>query len=207
MQYDVAKLKVMIEHLAQVMHDNKQQLIELDSVMGDSDLGLTMDKIFSQAHQEMKNSEETDAGKFLFKVGTVMAGAAPSTMGTLVASGFMQAGKSLKNKTELEIEDWVLFASAFRDGIANRGKASVGEKTILDVLDPVATSLANKKFADIKELFECATTVAKDALEHTKTLQAQHGRAAYYGEKSIGHQDAGATVGYLIYKGIEECGG
>lgn len=197
-------LKIMFDHLATVMNEHKQYLIELDTAMGDADLGLTMSKIFSEASTQLKIVDESDVGKLLFKAGMIMANAAPSTMGTLMASGFMEVGKTLKGKTNMDIQDWVLFAQSFKEGIAKRGKAEVGQKTILDVLDPVAKALEAEQFTTVGDVLKKAEEVAKVSLEDTKKLQAQHGRGAYYGEKSIGHQDAGATVAQLMYQGMRE---
>ncbi|OQX29186.1 MAG: dihydroxyacetone kinase subunit L [Spirochaeta sp. LUC14_002_19_P3] len=202
MNLSIDDYKKILLYLAGSMSEHKQELIELDSIMGDSDLGLTMEKAFSVSSKAMQDSTETDIGKFLFQTGMAMSEAAPSSMGTLIASAFMQAGKNLKGKTETAPEDWKLFAVGLRDGIVNRGKAVPGEKTIVDVLVPVAQALENDSSGSHKEIFERLETVAAEALEKTKTMKAQHGRAAYFGDKSIGVQDAGATVAYIIYKSL-----
>ncbi len=204
MSAGIEQLKKLLANLAETMKDKKQALIELDSVMGDGDLGLTMEKAFCGASQKMSASEETDIGKFLFKTGVAMAEAAPSTMGTLMGSGFMEAGKKLRGRTCIAPDEWAIFAAGLQDGIARRGKARVGEKTILDVLAPVASALEAMRANSAEEILKEALLVAERALEQTKTMQAQHGRAVYYGNKSIGHQDAGATVGYLMYKSLRD---
>lgn len=198
-----AAKKIMAE-LNQVMKANKQMLIDLDSVMGDGDLGLTMEKIFSEAHMQMQASEEPSLGKYFAKCGMVMAKAAPSTMGTLVASAFMKAGKNLGEKTDMDAEELKAFYAGLLQGVVERGKASVGEKTIVDVLHPVAEGLISLSFASPKEVAEKAYIISQAALEKTKDLVAQHGRAAYYQDKSKGHQDAGATVAMLIFKGFAQ---
>ena len=204
MSFTVQQLKRLLENLANTMKEEKQALIDLDSVMGDGDLGLTMEKVFCGASQKMSTSEESDIGKFLFKAGAAMAEAAPSTMGTLMGSAFMEAGKQLKNRICIAPNEWAIFAAGLKEGITKRGKAQVGEKTIIDVLSPVASALEGKQTNSVQEILNEALLTAERALEQTKSMQAQHGRAAYYGVKSIGHQDAGATVAYLIYKTLHE---
>lgn len=195
--------KNMLLELQKVMSSNKNMLIDLDSVMGDGDLGLTMDKIFTAAYDTMKESSDITLGKFFAQAGMAMAKAAPSTMGTLVAGAFMTAGKNAINDTEWDSEGLIQFYSSLAQGIMDRGKAQLGEKTIVDVLYPVANDLVSQKDNSISDIATSAFLLSKDYLEKTKDMVAQHGRAAYYQEKSKGHQDAGATVGSLMFEGIK----
>lgn len=126
----------MLAEISTIMNENKDRLIELDSVVGDGDLGLTMTKGFAAASEFAAGSDETDAGKMLYGAGKAMSSAAPSTMGTLMSIGLMQGGKVLKGKTELSNEDVVEFLAAYENGIMTKGKAKLGEKTFLDGFDP-----------------------------------------------------------------------
>lgn len=83
-----------LQNLKQLFNDNKDFLVELDGRMGDGDLGLTMSKAFTAAADELSDTEESDIGKIFMKAGMIMAKAAPSTMGTLMATGFMRGGES-----------------------------------------------------------------------------------------------------------------
>jgi dihydroxyacetone kinase-like protein len=189
--------KAIFTKLNEMAQANRDYLIELDSVMGDGDLGLTMAAIFKAGDEFAQSYTDDDIGSMLMKGGMVMAKAAPSTMGTLMATGFMRGGKALRDKTEVSLNDMALFWRTFTDGIAERGKSKVGEKTILDSLDPAATALENSQ-APLKEAFIAAKEAANKGVEATKDMVAQHGRAAYYQEKSRTVQDPGATVGALI---------
>jgi dihydroxyacetone kinase-like protein len=189
--------KAIFSSLNEMAQKNRELLIELDSVMGDGDLGLTMAALFKAADEFAKDYSDEDIGTFLMKNGMLMAKTAPSTMGTLMATGFMRGGKALKGKTTVELDDMVLFWRSFTDGIAERGKSKVGEKTILDSLDPAATTLENAT-GSLKEALNSAKEAALQGVEATKNMVAQHGRAAYYQEKSRTAQDPGATVGALV---------
>ncbi len=183
-----------------VMADNKDALITLDGVMGDGDLGLTMLAAFTAAAAEVAAATEADLGLVLMKAGMAMAKAAPSTMGTLVGTGYMRAGKALKDKPAIAVPELALFFQAFVTGLMDRGKAKPGDKTIIDALHPVALAL-EMGAAQGLTLAAAAPVMAKaaaDGLESTKTMVAQHGRAAYYQEKSRDKQDPGATVGCLL---------
>ncbi len=181
--------------------EQRDFLIALDGKVGDSDLGITMSKAFAAA-AEAVHAEGAEAGiaKLLRVAGAIMARVAPSTMGTLTATGFLRASKACEDVSEIGTNEVAAFWRAYRDGIAERGKAKVGDKTLLDVLDPIAVTLEAQAAsgASLKDALAVAAKAGEDALEATKTMVAQHGKAAAFQEKTIGLQDAGATVGMLL---------
>ncbi len=181
--------------------EQRDFLIALDGKVGDSDLGITMSKAFAAA-AEAVHAEGADAGiaKLLRVAGAIMARVAPSTMGTLTATGFLRASNASEDVSEIGTNEVAAFWRAYRDGIAERGKAKVGDKTLLDVLDPIAVTLEAQAAsgASLKDALAAAAKAGEDALEATKTMVAQHGKAAAFQEKTIGLQDAGATVGMLL---------
>ena len=137
----MAELKTLLRNWANLMEANKQRLIELDGLVGDSDLGLTMADGFRAAYEAVMESPEADIGKLSYAAGKAMGNAVPSTMGTLMASGFMNAGKVLKGSAELDRSAVTAFFEAYLAGVQNRGKAELGEKTFLDGLAPAVESL------------------------------------------------------------------
>jgi len=198
----INEFKQILVKLSEVFAEKKEYLIEMDSVMGDGDLGITMSKIFKVAADDMKDFDGDTVGQLLMKAGMVMAKAAPSTMGTLMATAFMEAGKKLKEKETLEAGDWILFFDGLQAGIVKRGKTSVGEKTIFDVLSPVYDYVQTLSHDSETLLFRDLTAHAAACLEKTRDMEAQHGKAACFGEKSKGHVDAGATVAFLLIEAI-----
>jgi dihydroxyacetone kinase-like protein len=179
-------------------------LIQIDSEIGDGDLGLTMSKAFRVAADEMSTSEDDDVGMFFAKAGMAMAKAAPSTMGTLVATGFMRGGKAVKGKTDLSSADLAVFFRAFADGVMERGKTKPGNKTIVDVLDPVASALeaAASEGGDAAALSERAIAAAEAGEAAAREMISQHGKAAIYREQTVGKPDPGANAGVLIVRGF-----
>ncbi|MBN1292164.1 MAG: dihydroxyacetone kinase subunit L [Candidatus Latescibacteria bacterium] len=185
---------------------NRDRLTQLDSSLGDGDLGITMCRGFEAVSATLQEIEEKDIGKILMKAGMVFAQTAPSTMGTLIASGLMKAGKAVSGKEMVTSSDIFDLLEAFTGGIQARGKAVPGDKTILDALTPALETL--KKAIEegktlniaISEAYAAAVTGA----ETTKDMIAKHGRPAYYGDKSVGKKDPGAEVGILILKAFAE---
>lgn len=186
-----------------IMIEKKKYLIELDSFVGDGDLGITMEKAFSAA-DALKFNEEELPGRYFMQAGLAMAKAAPSTMGTLVATGFMRGGKAVKDKEQLLSDDLYNFFKAFMDGIMERGKTKPGEKTIVDVLDHIVKVLKENTDKSLAESLSAGLVAAEDGLEATKNMMAQHGKAAVFREKTIGLPDQGGVACLYIMQGFKE---
>jgi len=118
----------------------------------------------------------------------------------LVATGLMSGGKAIEGAEVWGTAEMHAFWSAFFKGVADRGKAQLGDKTLLDVLSPIALSLesSSSQGVGLADALAHAVQAAQDGLEATKNMMAQHGKAACFQEKTVGLQDAGATVGVLM---------
>lgn len=204
MEFTVDLLKKAIKCCSDLMEVNKQYLIDLDSALGDGDLGLTMTAGFAEALNFVTSSTENDLGKLTAQMGMAISKKVPSTMGTLVASGFMGAGKSAKGHQLLNGDEFAAYMEAFVAGVMNRGKASAGDRTIVDSLRPAADALKQAVQAgdDLKTALEKAAKAAAAGVEATKQMQPKFGRAVYYGDQVLGKEDQGAVVGKLIFEGF-----
>jgi dihydroxyacetone kinase-like protein len=197
-------IKQLLTSISGIMNDNRDNLIELDSVVGDGDLGLTMSDGFAAAAKAANESLETDTGKLLYTAGKAMSSAVPSTMGTLMASGLMSAGKALKGVIEGDSASTVLLFSSFAEGVSARGGAKAGEKTFLDGLLPAVEALrASLSSGDpLSRAAVSAYKAAEAGYEATFGMLAKHGRAAARGEASRQLKDPGAKVAALIMQGL-----
>lgn len=196
----ISDVKDFLSRMNEIASKNKDYLIELDSKMGDGDLGLTMAAVFAAVDDFAGTYTDDDIGGMLMKGGMAMAKAAPSTMGTLMATGFMRGGKAVKGSTELGLSEVSTFWKAFVEGLMDRGKSKPGDKTIIDSLFPAAQAFENSNAAG--ETLGSAASKAKAAAENgrdsTVGLIAQHGRAAYYQEKSRELLDPGSVMGAIL---------
>ncbi|MBO8127461.1 MAG: dihydroxyacetone kinase subunit L [Firmicutes bacterium] len=201
-----ADIKAFLTNMAKLMQEKKDELTELDSVIGDGDLGLTMSKGFAKVAETVGELDEADVGTILMKSGMAMAAAVPSTMGTLMATGLMRGGKAVQGKEEIGLPELAELMQAFVNGIMTRGKAKVGDKTILDSLYPAAEALktAVKSGKTLAEGVSVAYQEAVAGLEATREMVSQHGKAACFQEKTRGKQDPGATVGMYLLKALAE---
>ena len=199
MTLDTQSLRPLFTEWARIMEANKSVLTELDSVVGDGDLGLTMSDGFAAAARYAQQSEERDLGRFFYMAGKAMASAVPSTMGTLMASGLMQAGKTFKGREALGLTEAGVLFQAWYDGVQQRGKAQPGEKTFLDGMALVLAAL----LAGEEPLTAARNALlqAQQGVQQTTTMVAKHGRAAIHGERSRAFVDPGAMVAQLLIQG------
>lgn len=210
MELGINEVKELFFELEKTAKIKKDELIELDSAMGDGDLGITMEKAFTAAREEAEKFDGENIGKLLKKVGFAMANKAAATMGTLTATAFINAGKAIDGKKEIDFDDLILMFDHGIKGIKERGKAEVGDKTMLDCLVPANNALkeSNESGKNIKEGMKKAVLAAEEGVENTKNMVSQFGRAHYYGEKSKGKKDPGATAAYFfletLYSYLEE---
>jgi phosphoenolpyruvate---glycerone phosphotransferase subunit DhaL len=198
----IKDIQSIILQIKNIMDSNQDKLMELDSVMGDGDLGFTMTKAFAAAHEEAGKSEEKIPGKLLTRLGMVIAKTSPSTMGTLIATGFMKGGKSIDSYEEINPEELAVFFEAFVRSIMERGKSVPGNKTIIDTLYPAAEALRLSVNESLVKSISAARAASLKGLDASTKMKAQHGRAAYYQDDSIGKQDGGATAGTYIIEGF-----
>jgi dihydroxyacetone kinase-like protein len=198
----IKDIQSIIHQIKNIIDSNQEKLMELDSVMGDGDLGFTMTKAFAAAQEEADKSEENIPGKLLTRLGMVIAKTSPSTMGTLVATGFMKGGKSVDTFEEIGPEELAVFFEAFVRSIMERGKSVPGNKTIIDSLYPAAEALRLSVSETLVKSISAAKEASLKGLEASTKMKAQHGRVAYYQDDSIGKQDGGATVGTYIIEGF-----
>ena len=199
---DSKDIKEIFSKINEVMNENKDYLFKLDSVIGDGDLGLTMSNGFTKINEALVGFDEDKIGKIFIKAGMVLSEVSPSTTGTLIADGLIKGGMAIKDKKEINLSDLSLFFSEFINRIILTGKAGCGEKTLVDSLYPAVKSLENSlnDSKNLQESFKEAYMNAKAGLESTKEMISKHGRARWYGEKSIGLEDPGAAAGVLFIK-------
>lgn len=198
MIWNADQTKKFLSNCANTMAENKNMLIEIDSTVGDGDLGLTMSDGFGAAYAAIKDSEQTDCGKLFFMAGKAMSKEVPSTMGTLMSKGLMSVSKVLKGKKEIEKDVIYTILAAWLDGVQSLGKAKRGDKTFLDGLYPVIDLLKSNQLVSNIEIMECAQKASQD----TAGMLAVHGRAAIRGEASRALIDPGAVVATLIVKAL-----
>lgn len=189
-----------IAAIANVITENKTYLTELDSAIGDADHGANMDRGFKAVMNKMPEMGDKDIGTIFKTVGMTLLSTVGGAGGPLYGTLFLQAGMKTAGKMELTGADWAEALEAALNGVVMRGKAELGDKTMVDALTPALTALkqAVAERQPIHLALKRSAEAAKRGMEGTIPLVARKGRASYLGERSAGHQDPGATSSYLI---------
>ncbi len=200
------KVIEIINKIADRMEENKLFLTELDAAIGDGDHGLNMSKGFHAVKEKLKEDPGTNIGDILKKTGMALVSNVGGASGPLYGTAFMKAGVEAAGKEEIDIIDFEKMLKAALDGIKMRGKAVLDDKTMVDAIEPALNELSKGILLGLpaKEALKEAVDAAYRGVEHTKDIIARKGRASYLAERSIGHQDAGATSSALILKTIYE---
>jgi dihydroxyacetone kinase-like protein len=200
---NASDIKGAVACISGVMNENKDYLISLDQQNGDGDLGISMSCGFGAVTEYLSSASEEDLGKLLMKCSSVFNESAPSSLGTILSFGMIGMAKALKGKSEASLAELSGAMDAGVRLIMEKAGSKPGEKTVLDALCPAVGTLAENSGKGCKEAFSLAAIAAAAGSESTREMRSVHGRAAYYGDKSIGLLDGGSVVGKLIFEGIE----
>ncbi|WP_329383813.1 dihydroxyacetone kinase subunit DhaL [Anaerofustis butyriciformans] len=183
----------LIKNIAKKIEEEKQFLTDLDSEIADGDHGINMARGFEAVEAKLDTVKDKDCGTILKTVGMTLVSTVGGAAGPLYGTAFMKSGMVLAGKEELNGEDFIKSMEAAIEGVKQRGKSDKGEKTMLDSMIPAYDAFKENIDKGTKEAMKEALDAAKEGIEYTKTIIATKGRAAYIGERSIGHQDPGAT--------------
>lgn len=203
---DSKKVIEILIKISEKIDKNKEYLTELDAAIGDGDHGLNMSKGFKAVSDKLKAQEDDNIGNILKNTGMTLVSNVGGASGPLYGTAFMKASMALKDKNEIDINDFLSALKLALEGIKSRGKATEGEKTMIDALSPAIKSMEDsiKNGDSYIEVLEKGKDAALEGVEFTKTIKATKGRASYLGDRSIGHQDPGATSCFYILETIYE---
>lgn len=203
---DTKQMAAIIEGMAKKIEAEKEYLTELDNKIGDGDHGINLARGFEAVEKKLPSLAGGDIGALLKGVGMQLVSTVGGASGPLYGTAFMKAGMACKGLTEIDGPAFVKAMEAAVDGIKMRGKATEGEKTMLDALCPALKVMQDDVAAgkSLKEALQDAAQAAEKGVEYTKTIIATKGRASYLGERSLGHQDPGATSSLYLLQVLAE---
>ena len=192
----VALLDVALARLA----ESRDELRDLDAALGDGDLGITVSKGCLAVRQRLAELSDPSPEEVLRVAGGAFANANPSTMAALVGGALLAGAKVVIDLDDVGPSEFVRFARAAAESVATRGKAQLGDKTMLDAIVPSVDALERADGGDALKLMVVA---ARAAIEETAQLQSRRGRAAWMGERSVGLADPGATAYLRLLEALE----
>ncbi len=203
---DLKDFRVIIKNINQTLQDNARYLSKLDSLVGDGDHGTTIARGFKNAVNKIEEEGPESISSLLKMTGFTLISTMGGAAGPLFGSIFTEMARVSGEKEKISLQDLHLMFSEALNKISGLGGARPGDKTMVDSLHPAVESLEDSisKDIDLKEALKKSSLAAKEGAESTIDMIAAKGRARYVGERSRGHQDAGATTLYLMIKAIYE---
>jgi dihydroxyacetone kinase-like protein len=191
-----------LEDLCDTIEREKDYLSELDGAIGDGDHGVNMAKCFREVKKKLNETQTDDFNSLFNSVGMVVLNSVGGAMGALYGTFFLKLAQASIGMRELNLSDLVHMFQKAEQGLLDIGNAKLGDKTLIDTLSPAVRSLEESE-KESKALPEALTNfeqAAKQGMNSTKKMIAKTGRASRLGERTIGHQDPGATSCYFILK-------
>jgi dihydroxyacetone kinase-like protein len=187
---------------ADEMAEHRQELVRLDTAIGDGDHGTNMNRGMKKAMEKLGASEPADPGAVLKTVAMALVSSVGGAAGPLYGTLLLQMGTSMAGQVEVDQAGLVAAWRAALTGVKARGKAELGDKTMIDALSPAIDAL--EQAADLQAGLQAAVAGAEQGMNATTPLVARKGRASYLGDRSAGHQDPGATSTYYLFKSSAE---
>jgi dihydroxyacetone kinase-like protein len=189
-----------IEGVAARIKEHRDELVQLDSAIGDADHGINMDRGFTMVLEKLPTVADKDIGTILKTVGMTLVSTVGGASGPLYGTAFIRAGMALADRYELTPAEVVAALEAALEGIMARGKAQRGEKTMVDAIGPGVDVLkeAQASGEDFVSAMRRAVAAVEAGMKATIPMLATKGRASYLGQRSVGHQDPGATSSFYM---------
>ena len=188
-----------VREMAAAMEEHRRYLTKLDSEIGDGDHGNNMHRGFQAALERLDGADPSSPADALKAVSMALVSKVGGAAGPLYGTAFLRASSALQEKDEVSAEDAAEGLEAALGGVKQRGKAELGDKTIVDALEPaVEAAKEAASNGSVAEVFRAAADAAKEGAESTVPLTARKGRASYLGPRAEGHQDPGATSTYYL---------
>jgi dihydroxyacetone kinase-like protein len=184
------------------MGEHRQELVRLDTAIGDGDHGTNMDRGMRKALEKLDSAEQADPGAVLKTVAMALVSSVGGAAGPLYGTLFLQMGTSLAGQEEVDLAAWTAAWRKGLEGVQARGKAVPEDKTMVDALIPAIEALESAP--DLDAGLRAAVEGAEEGMRATIPLVARKGRASYLGERSKDHQDPGATSTYYLFKSAAE---
>ena len=181
-------IKTAATKIAQLMEESADELNAADGLLGDGDLGITMVRGFREII-EVRDSLPDDVGMALFQCAKAFTKSSGSSYGTLLATGLMSVAKKKKGQQEIQVEEISALLDDALDAMKQRGKAELGDKTVLDVI--AASSQAAKDQSDGSSVLKAINNAVTSTIDEFRSRQSKIGRARIFSEKSIGLDDPG----------------
>jgi dihydroxyacetone kinase-like protein len=201
---DAGTIRRWLTEAATAVREQRDYLTQLDAAIGDADHGTNMDRGFTAVVEKLDGLDGSP-GKLLTTAGSTLVSTVGGASGPLWGTALRRAGRQLGDAEDFDLAELADAFDAALAGVVELGAAQEGDKTMVDALAPVVRTLRERATAGdgLAEALAAARAAGDEGMRATTPLQASKGRASYLGERSIGHQDPGATSTALIIAALE----
>jgi len=195
-----------LNRMVVVFEEERDSLCRMDSIIGDGDHGISMARGFRAVAEKLPAVQDEDIGTIAGMVGSVLIGGIGGVTGPIFGTVFARLAAQARGRDRLSVADLARGLRSAVDGVRAIGHANVGDKTMVDALAPAADTLerAAGEGLEMASALEQAALAAEEGARSTVSMRATKGRARYLGERSVGHQDAGATSFALMMKALSQ---
>jgi dihydroxyacetone kinase-like protein len=202
---DAETVRRWLQAAAASLHEQRDYLTQLDAAIGDADHGTNMDRGFTAVVEKLEGLE-APPGRLLITAGGTLVSTVGGASGPLWGTALRRAGRALGDALEFDGPELSSAFEAALEGVVELGAAQEGDKTMVDALAPAVRALRDRLDggSTVADALAAARAACEDGMRATVPLQASKGRASYLGERSIGHQDPGATSTALIVAALEQ---
>ncbi|WP_322816983.1 dihydroxyacetone kinase subunit DhaL [Chloroflexus sp.] len=206
MQITADHVTSFLQLVAERVKEQRDYLTRLDAAIGDADHGVNLDRGFSMVISKLPTTTDRSISGLLKLTGMTLISTVGGASGPLYGTAFLRASTAIGNRTTIGAEELIAALSAALEGIQTRGKATRGEKTMIDAIAPAIDTLKEQYAAsgDLQAAMRAAVAACEQGMIATEPMLATKGRASYLGERSIGHRDPGAASAYLMAQALLE---
>ena len=198
MSFTLEMARVALHKMNALVVEKREYLTDLDSAIGDADHGTNMSRGMNRSVEKIDGKEYTDFGGLFRDVAMTIMSAVGGSAGPLYGTFFMKMGQKLTGKSEASALEMAEAMNEGLAGIMTLGKSQPGDKTMIDALSPAIAALRENADKGDGEAWAKAVDAAEAGMKDTIPMLARRGRSSYLGERSIGHQDPGATSSFYM---------
>ena len=202
--FDGPALRRFLELFADRLHERRDELTQLDSAIGDADHGINMDRGFSAVRAKLDELAESDLGPFAKGVGMTLISTVGGASGPLYGTFFLRLATSFGERSSVTPEELGAALRAGLDGVRQRGKAELDDKTMVDAMSPAVDAYEAASADGIGAALAAAAGASADGRDRITPLVARKGRASYLGERAANHQDPGATSTTILFESLRD---
>jgi len=203
-EFDGSAFVRFLSLFADRLHERRDELTQLDSAIGDADHGINMDRGFTAVRAKLADLDRSDLGASAKAVGMTLISTVGGASGPLYGTFFLRLGAALGDRTTVDGPELGAALRAGMEGVIQRGKAELDDKTMIDAMSPAVDAYDAAASEGIGPALDAAVVAAASGRDRVTPLVARKGRASYLGERSTNHQDPGATSTTILFESLRD---